>query len=155
MSGIYTLKPQRLYVIYKITVFSMHVLCRWLDQNEDDGRIGRELVPLSDGQRLYSKLEKLVLHLLKPPNVDTYIQCVCVCAIDIGYHIAVKTGNIPGGSSDSTVFVKLYGEKGDTSKMMLVVSDNDLGNYFETGRIDIFTVETFDIGQVRCRGVLI
>uniref|UniRef100_A0A4W6CCD9 Lipoxygenase homology PLAT domains 1 n=1 Tax=Lates calcarifer TaxID=8187 RepID=A0A4W6CCD9_LATCA len=93
---------------------------RWLDRNEDDGQIVRELVPLSDGQRLY--------------NVD--------------YQIAVKTGNIPGASSDSNVFVKLYGEKGDTSKMMLLVAANDLGNYFETGRVDIFTVETFDIGQI-------
>ncbi|XP_062273857.1 lipoxygenase homology domain-containing protein 1 [Scomber scombrus] len=93
---------------------------RWLDRNEDDGQIVRELLPFSDGQRLYN----------------------------IGYQIEVKTGDIPGGSSDSNVFVKLYGEKGDTSKMMLLVSDNNLGNYFETGRIDIFTVETFDIGQI-------
>ncbi|KAJ3604053.1 hypothetical protein NHX12_028794 [Muraenolepis orangiensis] len=93
---------------------------RWLDRNEDDGQIVRELVPFSNGQRLYN----------------------------VGYHIAVKTGSIPGSSSDSKVFVKLYGEKGDTSRMMLEVSDNNLGNYFETGRIDIFTVETFDIGQI-------
>uniref|UniRef100_A0A8D3BN03 Lipoxygenase homology domains 1b n=1 Tax=Scophthalmus maximus TaxID=52904 RepID=A0A8D3BN03_SCOMX len=93
---------------------------RWLDRNEDDGQIVRELVPFTDGQRLY--------------NID--------------YHIAIKTGNIPGGSSDSNVFVKLYGEKGDTSKILLVVSANNLGNYFETGRIDIFAVETFDIGQI-------
>lgn len=70
---------------------------------------------------------------------------------DVNYHIAVKTGDIPGGSSDSNVFVKLYGEKGDTSKMLLLVSANNLGNYFETGRVDIFTVETFDIGQVTHR----
>lgn len=68
--------------------------------------------------------------------------------VDVSYHIAVKTGNISGASSDSKVFVKLYGEKGDTSKMMLVVSDNNLRNYFETGRVDVFTVDTFDIGQV-------
>lgn len=74
---------------------------------------------------------------------------VSVCASDINYHIVVKTGNVPGGSSDSNVFVKLYGEKGDTSKTMLAVSANNLGNYFETGRTDIFTVETFDIGQVK------
>uniref|UniRef100_A0A3Q2DDY8 Lipoxygenase homology PLAT domains 1b n=1 Tax=Cyprinodon variegatus TaxID=28743 RepID=A0A3Q2DDY8_CYPVA len=92
--------------------------CNWLDRNEDDGQITRELVPFSDGQRLY-----------------------------ISYQIAIKTGDIPGGSSDSNVFVKLYGEKGDTDKTMLVVSTNNLGNYFETGRVDIFTVETFDIGQ--------
>ncbi|KAJ8339353.1 hypothetical protein SKAU_G00361390 [Synaphobranchus kaupii] len=93
---------------------------RWLDQNEDDGQIVRELVPSGDGQRLHN----------------------------ISYHITVKTGSINGASSDSKVFVKLYGEKGDTSKMMLVVSDNDLRNYFETGRVDIFTIETFDIGRI-------
>lgn len=69
--------------------------------------------------------------------------------LDTSFHIEVKTGDINGASSDSKVFVKLYGEKGDTSKMMLVVSSNDLRNYFETGRVDIFTIETFDIGQVR------
>lgn len=39
-------------------VCSLNVLCRWLDRNEDDGQIVRELVPLSDGQRLYSKSEE-------------------------------------------------------------------------------------------------
>ncbi|KAM4615981.1 lipoxygenase homology domain-containing protein 1 [Polymixia lowei] len=93
---------------------------RWLDRNEDDGQIVRELVPFLEGQRLYN----------------------------VSYHVAVKTGSIPGSSSDSKVFVKFYGEKGDTSRMMLEVSDNNLGNYFETARIDIFTVDTFDIGQI-------
>uniref|UniRef100_A0A672IB87 Lipoxygenase homology domains 1a n=1 Tax=Salarias fasciatus TaxID=181472 RepID=A0A672IB87_SALFA len=93
---------------------------RWLDRNEDDGQIVRELVPAGDGVRLFN----------------------------VGYHIAIKTGNVNGASSDSKVFVKLYGEKGDTNKMILAVSDNDLRNYFETGRTDIFTIDTFDIGQV-------
>ncbi|XP_042603774.1 lipoxygenase homology domain-containing protein 1-like [Cyprinus carpio] len=93
---------------------------RWLDRNEDDGQIVRELVPTDDGQRLFT----------------------------VGYHIAIKTGSINGASSDSKVFVKLYGEKGDTNKMLLVVSDNDLGNYFETAQTDIFTIETFDIGKI-------
>lgn len=68
---------------------------------------------------------------------------------DVSYHIAIKTGSVHGASSDSRVFVKLYGRKGDTNKMTLAVSDNDLRNYFETGRTDIFTIETSDIGQVR------
>lgn len=73
---------------------------------------------------------------------------MCVFVPAVGYHIAIKTGSINGASSDSKVFVKLYGEKGDTNKMLLVVSDNDLGNYFETAQTDIFTIETFDIGKV-------
>ncbi|KAL4660900.1 lipoxygenase homology domain-containing protein 1-like [Arapaima gigas] len=94
--------------------------CLWLDRNEDDGQIIRELVPFEDGQHLYN----------------------------ISYHILVKTGNIRGASSDSKVFIKLYGENNDTSKIMLVVSDNDLPNYFEAGRVDIFTIETSDIGKI-------
>uniref|UniRef100_A0A3Q3IZ75 PLAT domain-containing protein n=1 Tax=Monopterus albus TaxID=43700 RepID=A0A3Q3IZ75_MONAL len=93
---------------------------RWLDHNEDDGQIVRELVPAGDGLRLFN----------------------------VSYHIAIKTGNVSGASSNSKVFVKLYGEKGDTDKMILAVSDNDLKNYFETGRTDIFTIETYDIGQI-------
>uniref|UniRef100_A0A8C4ECX3 Lipoxygenase homology PLAT domains 1a n=1 Tax=Dicentrarchus labrax TaxID=13489 RepID=A0A8C4ECX3_DICLA len=93
---------------------------RWLDRNEDDGQIVRELVPAGDGLRLFN----------------------------VGYHIAIKTGSVNGASSDSRVFVKLYGEKGDTNKTILAVSDNDLRNYFETGRTDIFILDTFDIGQI-------
>ncbi|XP_019387226.1 PREDICTED: lipoxygenase homology domain-containing protein 1 [Crocodylus porosus] len=93
---------------------------RWLDKNEDDGQIVRELVPAT-----FSPLLK-----------------------NVNYHISVKTGDVPGASSDSKVFIKLYGEKADTSKEFLLVSDNDLGNYFERGRVDEFTVETMDIGKI-------
>lgn len=68
---------------------------------------------------------------------------------DVSYHISVKTGDIPGASSDSRVFIKLYGEKADSSKEPLLVSDNDLGNYFERGRVDEFTLDMMDIGKVR------
>ncbi|XP_033845859.1 lipoxygenase homology domain-containing protein 1-like [Periophthalmus magnuspinnatus] len=93
---------------------------RWLDRNEDDGQIVRELVPAGEGVRLFN----------------------------ISYHIAIKTGSVNGASSDSRVFVKMYGEKGDSDKVTLAVSDNDLRNYFETGRTDIFTLETSDIGKI-------
>ncbi|KAI5096357.1 lipoxygenase-like domain-containing protein 1, partial [Silurus meridionalis] len=93
---------------------------RWLDRSEDDGQIVRELVPSADGQRLFN----------------------------VSYHIAIKTGSISGASSDSKVFVKLYGEKGDTNKILLVTSDTCHNNYFETGQTDIFTVETADLGTI-------
>uniref|UniRef100_A0A8C3PSX0 Lipoxygenase homology domains 1 n=1 Tax=Calidris pygmaea TaxID=425635 RepID=A0A8C3PSX0_9CHAR len=93
---------------------------RWLDKNEDDGQIVRELVPAGESPMLKN----------------------------VSYHISVKTGDIPGASSDSKVFIKLYGEKADSSKETLLVSDNDLGNYFERGRVDEFTLDTMDIGKI-------
>ncbi|NXF11356.1 LOXH1 protein, partial [Smithornis capensis] len=93
---------------------------RWLDKNEDDGQIVRELVPAGESPILKN----------------------------VSYHISVKTGDIPGASSDSRVFIKLYGEKADSSKESLLVSDNDLGNYFERGRVDEFTLDMMDIGKI-------
>ncbi|XP_056399217.1 lipoxygenase homology domain-containing protein 1 isoform X2 [Hyla sarda] len=93
---------------------------RWFDRNEDDGHIIRELVPLGDSQNLRS----------------------------ISYHFHIKTGDVSGASSDSRVFVKLYGEKGDTNKQFLLVSDNDLADNFERGRVDSFTINTIDIGKI-------
>ncbi|XP_040436731.1 lipoxygenase homology domain-containing protein 1-like [Falco naumanni] len=67
---------------------------------------------------------------------------------NVSYHISVKTGDIPGASSDSKVFIKLYGEKAESGKEPLLVSDNDLGNYFERGRVDEFTLDMMDIGKI-------
>ncbi|XP_073445861.1 lipoxygenase homology domain-containing protein 1 isoform X1 [Dendrobates tinctorius] len=93
---------------------------RWFDRNEDDGHIIRELVPLGDSQNLRT----------------------------ISYHFHIKTGDVSGASSDSRVFVKLYGEKGDTNKQFLLVSDNDLADNFERSRVDSFTINTIDIGKL-------
>ncbi|XP_043937953.1 lipoxygenase homology domain-containing protein 1 isoform X2 [Protopterus annectens] len=93
---------------------------RWLDKNEDDGQIVRELVPVGDTQMLTT----------------------------ISYHVLVKTGDVSGASSDSKVFVKLYGEYGDTGRQPLVVSTNNLRNYFERGRVDVFVIDTVDIGKI-------
>ncbi|KAL2100047.1 hypothetical protein ACEWY4_004441 [Coilia grayii] len=64
----------------------------------------------------------------------------------VKYHISCTTGTL--GGSDSKVWVKLYGEKGDTHKCFLLVSDNNLPNYFEKGQTDIFTLETYDLGKI-------
>lgn len=67
---------------------------------------------------------------------------------DFRYHISVKTGDVSGASTDSRVYIKLYGEKSDTIKQVLLVSDNNLKDYFERGRVDEFTLETLNIGTV-------
>ncbi|XP_042531148.1 lipoxygenase homology domain-containing protein 1 isoform X1 [Dipodomys spectabilis] len=93
---------------------------RWLDKDQDDGQLVRELLPSDSSATLKN----------------------------FRYHISVKTGDISGASTDSKVYIKLYGEKSDTIKQVLLVSDNNLKDYFERGRVDEFTLETLNIGTI-------
>ncbi|CAO2594491.1 Lipoxygenase homology domain-containing protein 1, partial [Lemmus lemmus] len=93
---------------------------RWLDKDKDDGQLVRELLPSDSNATLKN----------------------------FRYHISVKTGNVSGASTDSNVYIKLYGEKSDTIKQVLLVSDNNLKDYFERGRVDEFTLETLNIGTI-------
>uniref|UniRef100_A0A8C6RPC3 Lipoxygenase homology domain-containing protein 1 n=1 Tax=Nannospalax galili TaxID=1026970 RepID=A0A8C6RPC3_NANGA len=93
---------------------------RWLDKDKDDGQLVRELLPSDSNATLKN----------------------------FRYHISVKTGDVSGASTDSKVYIKLYGEKSDTIKQILLVSDNNLKDYFERGRVDEFTLETLNIGTI-------
>ncbi|XP_040840655.1 lipoxygenase homology domain-containing protein 1 isoform X3 [Ochotona curzoniae] len=93
---------------------------RWLDKDKDDGQLVRELLPSGSNATLKN----------------------------FRYHISVKTGNVSGASTDSKVYIKLYGDKSDTIKQVLLVSDNNLKDYFERGRVDEFTLETLNIGTI-------
>ncbi|KAM6148889.1 lipoxygenase homology domain-containing protein 1 isoform 2-T2 [Erethizon dorsatum] len=93
---------------------------RWLDKDKDDGQLVRELLPSDSNATLKN----------------------------FRYHISVKTGDVPGASTDSRVYIKLYGDKSDTIKQILLVSDNNLKDYFERGRVDEFTLETLNIGTI-------
>uniref|UniRef100_A0A8D2FZG9 Lipoxygenase homology domain-containing protein 1 n=1 Tax=Theropithecus gelada TaxID=9565 RepID=A0A8D2FZG9_THEGE len=93
---------------------------RWLDKDKDDGQLVRELLPSDSNATLKN----------------------------FRYHISLKTGDVSGGSTDSRVYIKLYGDKSDTIKQVLLVSDNNLKDYFERGRVDEFTLETLNIGTI-------
>ncbi|KAM7126034.1 lipoxygenase homology domain-containing protein 1 isoform 3-T3 [Molossus nigricans] len=93
---------------------------RWLDKDKDDGQLVRELLPSDSNATLKN----------------------------YRYHISLKTGDVPGASTDAIVYIKLYGDKSDTIKQNLLVSDNNLKDYFERGRVDEFTLETLNIGTI-------
>lgn len=63
------------------------------------------------------------------------------------YHVHVKTGDVRSAGTDANVFLKIFGDKGDTGNLQLRASDNK--NKFERGRTDIFKLEATDIGKVR------
>ncbi|KAM5222354.1 lipoxygenase homology domain-containing protein 1 isoform 3-T3 [Ctenodactylus gundi] len=93
---------------------------RWLAKDKDDGQLVRELLPSDSNATLKN----------------------------FRYHISIKTGDVSGASTDSRVYIKLYGDKSDTIKQVLLVSDNNLKDYFERGRVDEFTLETLNIGSL-------
>ncbi|XP_002918168.1 lipoxygenase homology domain-containing protein 1 [Ailuropoda melanoleuca] len=93
---------------------------RWLDKDKDDGQLVRELLPSDSNATLKN----------------------------FRYHISLKTGDVSGASTDSRVYIKLYGDKSDTIKQVLLVSNNNLQDYFERARVDEFTLETLNIGTI-------
>ena len=70
--------------------------------------------------------------------------CVIVIS-DTSYTMSVKLGDVL--SPDTNLYVQLFGEKGETSKIMLRPIGSSL-NKFEKGRTYKFTVETVNIGKV-------
>ena len=63
------------------------------------------------------------------------------------YHVSVKTGKERGAGTDANVFIKIFGSKGDTGTLKLISAENTK-NKFEAGRIDLFKLESTDIGKV-------
>lgn len=66
--------------------------------------------------------------------------------------MSVKLGDVL--SPDTNLYVQLFGEKGETSKIMLRPVGSSL-NKFEKGRTYKFTVETVNIGKVGCEESLV
>ena len=59
----------------------------------------------------------------------------------------MRTGDIRGAGTDANVFVRIFGETGDTGKLQLRQADNTKDKW-ERGRTDMFTLEAMDIGKV-------
>eukprot|EP00794_Sanderia_malayensis_P016965 gene16965-18674_t len=95
-------------------------LCdRWLAKNEDDGKTIRELPVGEHGT------------LLKTTT----------------YKISIRTGDVRGAGTDANAYLKIFGGDGDTGQLALKQSDNTK-NKFERARIDLFTIEAMDIGEI-------
>ena len=59
----------------------------------------------------------------------------------------IKTPFI-GAGTNANVFIQLFGEKGSTSKTALKQNENNIRDKFERNQVDIFHVETGDVGRL-------
>lgn len=95
---------------------------RWLDSNEDDRKIERDLEP--------SEL-----------NNEEYVPC-------INYEIIVYTSNKKGADTTANPYIVLYGRDMYTRQVDLCKSKLERKGKFKQGSIDRFVHELEDIGKI-------
>ncbi|XP_066274370.1 lipoxygenase homology domain-containing protein 1-like isoform X2 [Branchiostoma lanceolatum] len=93
---------------------------RWLATNQDDGQTCRELPAVREGE------ETLPVH---------------------RYQVGVRTGDAEEASTDSNVYMTMYGKRGDTGKRQLVNKLND-HTPFQRGKVDLFEVEAVSLSDL-------
>ena len=65
------------------------------------------------------------------------------------YNMTFETADdVPFAGTDATVYVQLFGEKGQTEKIDFRSDSHLEAPKFKRGRIDKFAVETVDVGRV-------
>ncbi|KAK3579121.1 hypothetical protein CHS0354_022141 [Potamilus streckersoni] len=63
------------------------------------------------------------------------------------YVVSVYTGKESGAETDASVYITLYGERGDSGKRQLIKSNN--ARKFRTGQKDVFHLEVVDLAKLQ------
>ncbi|GFN93248.1 lipoxygenase-like protein domain-containing protein 1, partial [Plakobranchus ocellatus] len=66
----------------------------------------------------------------------------------ITYTVEVHTSDIPGADTAATMYINLFGQRGDSGRRQLYITQND-GKMFSQGKIDRFTIEAVSLGQLQ------
>jgi hypothetical protein len=95
-------------------------LCgKWLDKGQDDGSISREISAADKDGKASLPM--------------------------VSYKISVTTGDRRGAGTDANVFVKIFGDLGDSGDHKL----ESPGNNFERNQIDVFGIQCVDLGELQ------
>jgi len=78
----------------------------------------------------------------------------CFSFKDVAYNLKFKTGDMPHAGTDANVTLQLFGDKGQTEKIMLRQESGKTLKRFDRGRTDRFTVQTMDVGKVSKRCII-
>lgn len=111
---------------------------RWLDINEDDNEIVRELP--ATGALID---EPLPCKLFVWESVQIVKLYVCFMWFNVSilsffpvikYRVTICTGNVSGSGTDASVFLNVIGDLGDTGERLMFMSKNNV-NKFEKGNV--------------------
>lgn len=121
---------------------------RWLDTNEDDNEVVRELPAMGDS--IAEPLPGMSMHLHSPRPaalqniIRSNLMALCYPSAVIKYRVTVCTGTVGGSGTDASVFLNLIGDQGDTGNRQLVNCKNNV-NKFEKGNVGAFCSSLLDI----------
>jgi hypothetical protein len=142
---------------------------RWLDKEEDDGRISLDLEPnkkpasKNAGQShvmqsmSFPRLFFMSLEPAKPasdPNkseralLANNVIRMSLYISGTPYVVTVQTGNVTGAGTDAKVFLSFNGDKTKIAKHQLQKPEGGK-NAFEKGNKDVFKFDEADVGKVR------
>lgn len=116
---------------------------RWLDTNEDDKEVVRELPASGDliSEPLPRKYPVLIQSLPVTRPGSLIAECLCVPVVK--YRVTVCTGTVGGSGTDASVFLNLIGDQGDTGDRWLVNCKNNM-NKFEKGNVGAQKLRCFN-----------
>ena len=76
------------------------------------------------------------------------VKKVFFLSTDVAYNLTFKTGDMQYAGTDANVTLQLFGDKGQTEKIMLRQESGKTLERFDRGRTDRFNVQTMDVGKV-------
>ncbi|KAM5220872.1 lipoxygenase homology domain-containing protein 1 isoform 2-T2 [Hipposideros larvatus] len=118
-----------------------YFLCqRWLAVDEDDGQLFRELLPVDESYVLTDDENPGGDNSLDNMGLEQKDKCTT-------FSVTVKTGDKKDAGTDANVFLTLYGTLENTG-MVALASSKVNSVMFKKESIEIFTVETLDLGDL-------
>jgi len=65
----------------------------------------------------------------------------------VTYTVEVYTGSKPGADTEASIYIELYGKRGDSGRRILYSSKNN-DVKFQGGQVDVFSLEAVDLDGV-------
>ena len=62
------------------------------------------------------------------------------------YKVTTYTGDVRGAGTDANVFIEIYGQNGQKSGAKKLDAK---GNPFERAAVDVFSVDSYDLGDLQ------
>ena len=76
-----------------------------------------------------------------------FICTVSVTLPVVIYTVEVYTGSKPGSDTEASLYIELYGKRGDSGRRVLYQSKNN-DTKFQEGQVDIFSLEAVDLDDI-------